>query len=59
MTKYTKLFKSSETFLGNINVFSVRDNVWNLWIFMREFPLTAVEKHFKVDLSHNLVGLVE
>lgn len=55
MTKYTKLFKSSETFLGNINVFSVRDNVWNLWIFMREFPLTAVEKHFKVDLSHNLV----
>jgi len=22
---------------------------------MREFPLTAVEKHFKVDLSHNLV----
>jgi len=27
MTKYTKLFKSSETFLGNINVFSVRDNV--------------------------------
>ena len=40
---------------------NVHDNIWQLWLFIREFPIAAVLKvhHLKVILSQKLVGLVE
>ena len=43
--KWTKLFKPGEKISNKITVLglhSVHDNVWELWLCIREFPLYAM-----------------
>ena len=38
----------------------VRDNVWEIWLFIREFPIPAMQiHHLKIVLYKSLAGLVE
>jgi len=36
--------------------YSVHDNIWEIWLFIREFTITAM---LKVVLCKSLAGLVE
>jgi len=41
--------------------YSVHENFWELWLFVREFPIAAMLNHLglKVTLCKSLEGLVE
>ena len=51
--KYTKLFKPNVNILKYNYYLSVRDNVWELWLFVREFPIAA-EVSLQVNPSRKL-----
>ena len=55
----TILFKPNEKILSKITV-SVCFDVWQLWLFVREFPIVVIlNPSLKSGLISELVGLVE